>query len=73
MAAEEEEVVAEVEALQSVYGEDCCVLDSYPPHIHLHMKPRTADDISQQVPSLVLSFSILYIVQNFPISYCLPT
>ncbi|XP_060673739.1 uncharacterized protein LOC132803918 isoform X2 [Ziziphus jujuba] len=53
-AEEEEEVVAEVEALRSVYGEDCWVLDSYPPHIHLHIKPRTADDISKQFVEAVI-------------------
>lgn len=49
MAAEEEDVAAEVEAVQAVYGDDCVVLDSYPPHLHLHIKPRTADVASQQV------------------------
>ena len=29
---EEEEVAAEVEAVQAVYGDDCVVLQSYPPH-----------------------------------------
>lgn len=47
--AEEEEVKIEVEAVQSVYGEDCVVVESYPPHLHLHIKPRTADVSSQQV------------------------
>lgn len=51
--AEEEEVVAEVEAVQAVYGDDCLLLNTYPPSFHLHIKPRTADDSSQQV----LSFS----------------
>lgn len=64
MAAEEEEVVAEVEAVQAVYGEDCLVLDSYPPHLHLHIKPRTADVTSQQVssssfPKFSVSYSLL--------------
>lgn len=45
----EEEVAMEVEALEAVYGEDCVILDSYPPHLHLHIKPRTADISSQQV------------------------
>lgn len=46
----EEEVVAEVEAVEAVYGDDCVVLEKYPPHLHIHMKPRTADVSSQQVP-----------------------
>ena len=29
---EEEEVAAEVEAVQAVYEDDCVVLQSYPPH-----------------------------------------
>ena len=54
---EEEEVAAEVEAVQAVYGDDCVVLKSYTPHLHLLLKPRTADVTSQQV-SLSLLFSI---------------
>lgn len=50
--AEEEEIVGEVEALQAVYGDDCLLLQTYPPSFHLHIKPRTADDSSQQVLSL---------------------
>ncbi|KAG6784599.1 hypothetical protein POTOM_010296 [Populus tomentosa] len=54
----EEEVLIEVEAVLAVYGEDCVILDSFPPHLHLHIKPRTADISSQQVPhSLSSSFS----------------
>ena len=56
---EEEEVAAEVEAVQAVYGDDCVVLQSYPPHLHLLLKPRTADVTSQQV-SLSLS-TIFYL------------
>lgn len=51
--AEEGEVVAEVEAVQAVYGDDCVVIDSYPPHLRVHIKPRTADVSSQQVPFLL--------------------
>ncbi|KAF3445589.1 hypothetical protein FNV43_RR10765 [Rhamnella rubrinervis] len=54
MAAKEEEVVAEVEAVQAVYGDNCLVLDSYPPHLHLHIKPRTADVTSQQFVEAVI-------------------
>lgn len=51
----EEEVAIEVEAVQAVYGEDCLVLDHFPPHLHVHIKPRTADVSSQQVPAFDLS------------------
>ncbi|KAH6793854.1 RWD domain-containing protein [Perilla frutescens var. hirtella] len=44
----EEEVMAEVEAVQAVYGDDCQVIDPYPPHLHVHLKPRTAEVSSQQ-------------------------
>ncbi|KAL5560497.1 hypothetical protein UlMin_036708 [Ulmus minor] len=53
-AVEEEEVVGEVEATRAVYGDDCVVLDSYPPHLHLHIKPRTADVTSQQFVEAVI-------------------
>lgn len=55
MAAQEEDVAAEVEAVQAVYGDDCVVLDSYPPHLHLHIKPRTADVASQQFVEAVIA------------------
>lgn len=45
----EEEVAAEVEAVEAVYGDDCVVLEKCPPHLHIHIKPRTADLSSQQV------------------------
>ncbi|ONI22480.1 hypothetical protein PRUPE_2G132200 [Prunus persica] len=53
-AAQEEEVAAEVEAVQAVYGDDCVVLESYPPHLHLYIKPRTADVASQQFVEAVI-------------------
>ncbi|XP_024996177.1 E3 ubiquitin-protein ligase RNF25 isoform X2 [Cynara cardunculus var. scolymus] len=46
----EEEVLIEVEAAESVYGDDCIVLEKYPPHLHLLIKPRTAEVSSQQYP-----------------------
>ncbi|KAF2311051.1 hypothetical protein GH714_019299 [Hevea brasiliensis] len=52
--AEEEEVLIEVEAVQAVYGDDCVVLDSFPPHLHVHIKPRTADISSQQFVEAVI-------------------
>lgn len=51
----EEEVLIEVEAVLAVYGDDCVILDSFPPHLHLHIKPRTADISSQQVPNSLSS------------------
>lgn len=60
--AEEAEVLAELEAVQAVYGDDCVVMDSYPPHLHVHIKPRTADVTSQQV---TLLFSLLRVRIEF--------
>uniref|UniRef100_A0A0D9XT97 RWD domain-containing protein n=1 Tax=Leersia perrieri TaxID=77586 RepID=A0A0D9XT97_9ORYZ len=57
MAAEaeaEEEVRQEVEAAVSVYGDDCRVMCGFPPHIVVHVRPRTADDSSQQFVELFL-------------------
>ncbi|CAJ1948065.1 unnamed protein product [Sphenostylis stenocarpa] len=51
---EEEELVAEVEAVEAVYGTDCVLLSSFPPHFHLSLKPRTADVSSQQFVEAVL-------------------
>lgn len=45
----EEEVAIEVEAVRAVYDEDCLVLDHFPPHLQVHIKPRTADVSSEQV------------------------
>ncbi|XP_043721117.1 E3 ubiquitin-protein ligase RNF25 isoform X2 [Telopea speciosissima] len=52
--AEEEEVIFEVEALRAVYDDDCLVIQSFPPHIHVHIRPRTADDSSQQFVEVIL-------------------
>ncbi|KAF8380589.1 hypothetical protein HHK36_028077 [Tetracentron sinense] len=52
--AEEEEVLMEVEALQAVYGDDCLVIEKFPPNFHLHINPRTADDSSQQFVEAVI-------------------
>lgn len=49
-----EEASAEVEALEAVYGDECVVLDKYPPNLHLHVKPRTADVSSQQFVEAVI-------------------
>ncbi|KAI3703258.1 hypothetical protein L1987_73199 [Smallanthus sonchifolius] len=50
----EEEVLIEVEAAESVYGDDCLVLSQYPPHLNLLIKPRTADVSSQQFVEAVI-------------------
>ncbi|KAK1303190.1 hypothetical protein QJS10_CPB11g00274 [Acorus calamus] len=52
--AAEEEVLLEVEAVESVYGDDCRVVRRFPPHLHVHIRPRTADDSSQQVSAFYL-------------------
>ncbi|GMH00643.1 hypothetical protein Nepgr_002482 [Nepenthes gracilis] len=44
----DEEVIMEVQAVRAVYGDDCTVLNTYPPHLHVHIKPRTANVSSQQ-------------------------
>ncbi|KAL3697234.1 hypothetical protein R1sor_011310 [Riccia sorocarpa] len=43
-----EEVEMEVEAVEAVYGPDCTVLSSFPPHLSILLKPRTADVLSIQ-------------------------
>lgn len=53
--ADEVEMEAEVEAVQAVYADDCVVIDSYPPHLHVQLKPRTADVTSQQVSLILLT------------------
>lgn len=56
----EEEVLAELEAVEAVYGDDFIILDKCPPNFHLRIKPRTADITSQQVslfhPCLICEF-----------------
>jgi E3 ubiquitin-protein ligase RNF25 len=47
VTANEAKIEAEVEVVQAVYGDDCVVIDSYPPHLHVHIKPCTADVSSQ--------------------------
>ncbi|KAI5437254.1 hypothetical protein KIW84_023393 [Lathyrus oleraceus] len=52
---EDEQVIAEeVEAMKSVYENDCTILNSIPPHFHLSLKPRTADVSSHQFVEIVL-------------------
>ncbi|KAL6842851.1 hypothetical protein ACP4OV_027164 [Aristida adscensionis] len=52
--AVEEEVRLELEAVAAVYGDDCRVLRDLPPHLVVHVRPRTADDSSQQFVELFL-------------------
>ncbi|KZV49065.1 hypothetical protein F511_11016 [Dorcoceras hygrometricum] len=50
----EEEVLAEVEAVQAVYGDDCRIIKSYPPHLHVQLKPRTAGVSSVQFVEAII-------------------
>ncbi|KAJ8748762.1 hypothetical protein K2173_011317 [Erythroxylum novogranatense] len=51
---EEEEVKMEAEAVRAVYEDDCVILDSFPPHLTVHIRPRTADVSSQQFVEAVI-------------------
>ncbi|KAF8665215.1 hypothetical protein HU200_054111 [Digitaria exilis] len=53
-AEAEEEVRLELEAVAAVYGDDARVLRDLPPHLVVHVRPRTADDSSQQFVELFL-------------------
>lgn len=44
----------EMEAVEAVYGDEAVIVDSYPPHLHLHIKPRTAEISSQQFVEAVV-------------------
>lgn len=48
-------MVEEVEAVEAVYGGGCAILQKYPPHLHIHIKPRTADIYSQQFVEAVIA------------------
>lgn len=50
----EEELRLELEAVAAVYGDDVRVLRDLPPHLFVHVRPRTADDTSQQFVELFL-------------------
>lgn len=42
--------MAEVEAVLAMYGDDCCIIRAeFPPHLTVHITPRTAEISSQQV------------------------
>ncbi|KAJ1693845.1 hypothetical protein LUZ63_010543 [Rhynchospora breviuscula] len=51
---DEEEVRFEVDAVQAVYGDDFCVIDDFPPHLTVHIVPRTAEDSSQQFVEAII-------------------
>ncbi|WOK98919.1 hypothetical protein Cni_G07631 [Canna indica] len=55
--AEEADVRLEVEAVQAVYGGDCRVIQDFPPHLAVHIRPRTADDSSQQFVEVILGIN----------------
>ena len=56
----------EVEAALAVYGSDCTVIQRSPPHLLVRLKPRTADDISQQVRfSFVVSSSDHFMLRTW--------
>lgn len=68
----EEEVAAEMEAVQAVYGDDCQVVEAYPPHLHVHLKPRTADVSSQQVSPFFWVAKLLFQKLLSLIALCTP-
>jgi hypothetical protein len=49
-----EEVEEEVEAVQAIYEGDCMILQKFPPHLSVALKPHTADDPSRQFVEAVL-------------------
>ncbi|CAD6253501.1 unnamed protein product [Miscanthus lutarioriparius] len=53
-AEAEEELRLELEAVAAVYGDEVRVLLDLPPHLVVHVRPRTADDSSQQFVELFL-------------------
>lgn len=73
--AEESDILIEVEAAESVYGDDCVVVTKYPPHLNLFIKPRTAEVSSQQVFLLFykdlkqFGFLILVYISDYDYDY----
>ncbi|KAK9146446.1 hypothetical protein Sjap_006349 [Stephania japonica] len=65
--AQDEEVDTELEAVQAVYGDDCRVIRRFPPHLHVHIKPRTADDSSQQ--AVILTCTLLKLDFMFSLQF----
>ena len=66
MAASEEEVAAELEAVEAVYSQDSYILQNYPPHLHIQVKPRTADVSSQQVIQSPSTYPVPQIKEKIP-------
>uniref|UniRef100_A0A803NEL7 Uncharacterized protein n=1 Tax=Chenopodium quinoa TaxID=63459 RepID=A0A803NEL7_CHEQI len=54
--AEEDEVTMEVEAAEAVYGDDCIVLNRFPPHLRLHIKPQDKHSDAQPFMKLMSCF-----------------
>ncbi|ERN00251.1 E3 ubiquitin-protein ligase RNF25 isoform X1 [Amborella trichopoda] len=54
----EGELRAEIEAVQSVYGPDCLMVQELPTCITVHIRPRTADDLSQQFVEAILCIRV---------------
>ncbi|KAG0458668.1 hypothetical protein HPP92_021796 [Vanilla planifolia] len=50
----EDDVRLEVEAVLSVYGNDCNLIQDFPPHLTVRIKPRTAEDSSQEFVEVTL-------------------
>lgn len=58
----EDEILQEIEAVKAVYGSDCSVIQEMPPYLKISLKPRTAEDLSQQFveASLVIRANTQY-------------
>ncbi|XP_068651064.1 uncharacterized protein [Aristolochia californica] len=54
----EDEVLVEVEAVEAVYGHDCRVIQHFPPLLHVHIRPRTAEDSSKQFVEAILEIQV---------------
>ncbi|XP_002989843.2 E3 ubiquitin-protein ligase RNF25 [Selaginella moellendorffii] len=50
-----EDVSLELEAMDAVYRHDCKILQRWPPHLEVLLKPRTADELPLQFVEIVLS------------------
>ncbi|KAG0456944.1 hypothetical protein HPP92_022101 [Vanilla planifolia] len=56
----EDDVRLEVEAVLSVYGNDCNLIQDFPPHLTVRIKPRTAEDSSQETNHSLKELDIQY-------------
>lgn len=61
-----DDVELELEAVQAVYGSDCLLLQHFPPHLLVSLKPRTADDFAQQFVEAVLVIKVSTQYPNEP-------